>query len=143
MCNSSADAIDAEIIDELKHGKKVESNGKYDGIVQAIVKTAKEIRLGADNKESLVIEDMPIRLYIRGEWLCNRLSINEWNALFSRYENDPNSRIIDYLEDTEHGRNYAVIETTLYTVLSKGAVLDLKFLSSVKDGDEWESECLH
>lgn len=143
MCNSSADAIDAEIIDELKHGKKVESNGKYDGIVQAIVKTAKEIRLGADNKESLVIEDMPIRLYIRGEWLCHRLSINEWNALFSRYENDPNSRIIDYLEDTEHGRNYAVIETTLYTVLSKGAVLDLKFLSSVKDGDEWESECLH
>lgn len=143
MCNSSADAIDAEIIDELKHGKKVESNGKYDGIVQAIVKTAKEIRLGANNKETLVVKDMPIRLYIRGEWLCHRLSINEWNALFSRYENDENSRIIDYLEDTEHGRNYAVIETTLYTVLSKGAVLDLKFLSSVKDGDEWESECLH
>lgn len=143
MCNSSADAIDAEIIDELRHGKKVESNGKHDGIVQAIVKTAKEIRLGANNKETLVIEDMPIRLYIRGEWLCHRLSINEWNALFSRYENDENSRIIDYLEDTEHGRNYAVIETTLYTVLSKGAVLDLKFLSSVKDGDEWKSELLH
>ena len=134
MCNSSAEAIDAEIIDELKHGKKVESNEKYDGIVQAIVKTA---------KETLVIKDIPIRLYIRGEWLCDRLSINEWNALFSRYENDENSRIIDYLEDTEHGRNYAVIETTLYTVLSKGAVLDLKFLSSIKDGDVWESECLH
>lgn len=134
MCNSSAAAIDAEIIDELKHGKKVESNGKYDGIVQAIVKTA---------KETLVIKDIPIRLYIRGEWLCDRLSINEWNALFSRYDNDENSRIIDYLEDTEHGRNYAVIETTLYTVLSKGAVLDLKFLASVKDGDEWESELLH
>ena len=134
MCNSSAASIDAEIIDELKHGKKVESNGKYDGIVQAIVKTA---------KETLVIKDIPIRLYVRGEWLCDRLSINEWNALFSRYENDENSRIIDYLEDTEHGRNYAVIETTLYTVLSKGAVLDLKFLASVKDGDEWESELLH
>ena len=134
MCNSSAEAIDAEIVDELRHGKKVESNGKYDGIVQAIVKTA---------KETLVIKDIPIRLYIRGEWLCNRLSINEWNALFSRYDNDENSRIIDYLEDTEHGRNYAVIETTLYTVLSKGAVLDLKFLASVKDGDEWESELLH
>ena len=134
MCNSSAAAIDAEIIDELKHGKKVESNGKYDGIVQAIVKTA---------KETLVIKDIPIRLYIRGEWLCDRLSINEWNALFSRYDNDENSRIIDYLEDTKHGRNYAVIETTLYTVLSKGAVLDLKFLASVKDGDEWESELLH
>jgi len=134
MCNSSAEAIDAEIVDELRHGKKVESNGKYDGIVQAIVKTA---------KETLVIKDIPIRLYIRGEWLCDRLSINEWNALFSRYDNDENSRIIDYLEDTEHGRNYAVIETTLYTVLSKGAVLDLKFLASVKDGDEWESELLH
>ena len=134
MCNSSADAIDAEIIDELRHGKKAEPNGKYDGIVQAIVKTA---------KETLVIKDIPIRLYIRGEWLCDRLSINEWNALFSRYDNDENSRIIDYLEDTEHGRNYAVIETTLYTVLSKGAILDLKFLASVKDGDEWESELLH
>lgn len=134
MCNSSAEAIDAEIIDELRHGKKAEPNGKYDGIVQAIVKTA---------KETLVIKDIPIRLYIRGEWLCDRLSINEWNALFSRYDNDENSRIIDYLEDTEHGRNYAVIETTLYTVLSKGAVLDLKFLASVKDGDEWESELLH
>lgn len=143
MCNSSADAIDAEIMDELKQGKKVEPNGKYDGIVQAIVEKAKEIRLGADHKETLVVKDVPIRLYIRGEWLCDRLSINEWNALFSRYENDKNSRIIDYLEDTEHGRNYAVIETTLYTVLSKGAVLDLKFLSSVKDGDEWESELLH
>lgn len=143
MCNSSAEAIDSEIIDDLKHGKKVDSNGKYDGIVQAIVKTAKEIRLGANHKETLVIEDMPIRLYIRGDWLCDRLSINEWNALFSRYENDENSRIIDYLEDTEHGRNYAVIETTLYTVLSKGAVMDLKFLASVKYGDEWESECLH
>ena len=143
MCNSSAEAIDAEIIDELKQGKKVEPSGKYDGIVQAIVNTAKEIRVAADHKESLVIKDIPIRLYIRGEWLCHRLSINEWNALFSRYENDENSRIIDYLEDTEHGRNYAVIETTLYTVLSKGAVLDLKFLSSIKDGDEWESECLH
>lgn len=143
MCNSSAEAIDAEIIDELRHGKKVEPNGKYDGIVQAIVSKAKEIRLGANHKETLVIKDMPIRLYIRGEWRCDRLSINEWNALFSRYENDENSKIIDYLEDAEHGRNYAVIETTLYTVLSKGAVMDLKFLASVKDGDEWESELLH
>lgn len=42
MCNSSAEAIDAEIIDELRHGKKVEPNGKYDGIVQAIVSKAKE-----------------------------------------------------------------------------------------------------
>ena len=32
MCNSSAEAIDVEIIDELRHGKNVEPNGKYDGI---------------------------------------------------------------------------------------------------------------
>ena len=100
MCNSSAEAIDAEIIDELRHGKKVEPNGKYDGIVQAIVSKVKEIRLGANHKETLVVKDMPIRL-----------SINEWNAMFSRYENDENSSIIDYTEDTEHGRNYSVIET--------------------------------
>ena len=143
MCNSSAEAIDAEIIDELRHGKKAEPNGKYDGIVQAIVEKAKEIRLGANHKETLVVKDMPIRLYIRGEWLCHRLSINEWNALFSRYENDPNSKIIDHLDDSEHDRDYAVIETTLYTVISKGAVMDLKFLSSINDGDEWESELLH
>ena len=69
MCNSSADAIDAEIIDELRQGKKVEPNGKYDGIVQAIVEKAKEIRLGANHKETLVVNDMPIRMYIRGELL--------------------------------------------------------------------------
>lgn len=45
MCNSSAAAIDAEIMDELRRGKKMDSNGKYDGMVQAIVKTAKELGL--------------------------------------------------------------------------------------------------
>lgn len=143
MCNSSAEAIDAEIIDELRHGKNVEPNGKYDGIVQAIVEKAKEIRLGANHKEILVVKDIPIRLYFRGEWLCDRLSINEWNALFSRYENDPNSKIINHLDDSEHDRDYAVIETTLYTVISKGAVMDLKFLRAVKDGDKWQTKCLH
>lgn len=143
MCNSSAEAIDAEIIDELRHDKKVEPNGKYDEIVQAIVEKAKEIRLGANHKETLVVKDMPIRLYIRGECLCNRLSINEWNALFSRYENDPNSKIIDHLDDSEHDRDYAVIETTLQTVLAKGAIMDLQFLRAVKDGDKWQTKCLH
>lgn len=143
MNNSSAAAFDAAVIDDLKHGKKVESNGKYDGIVNAIVKGAKEIRVEANKKDVLAVKDMPIRLYIRGEWLCDRLSMNEWNALFGRYENDVNSKIIDYLGHKEHGRDYAIIETTLYTVLSKGAVMDLQFLRAVKDGDEWKSECMH
>lgn len=95
MCNSSADAIDAESMDELRSGKKVESNGTYDGIVQAIIKTTKEIRLGANHNEILVVNDMPIRLYIRGDCLCDMLSINEWNAMFARYEKDEKSKIID------------------------------------------------
>lgn len=87
--------------------------------------------------------DMTIRLYIEGNYLFGRLSINEWNALFSRYENDTNSKIIDHLDDSEHERDYAVIETTLQTVLAKGAIMDLQFLRAVKDGDKWQTKCLH
>lgn len=139
MCNTSADAIDNEILSELSKGAKVEPTDRYDTVVNTIVEKAKEIRLGANHKETLVVTDMPIRLYIRGD----RLSINEWNSLFSRYENDENSKIIDYREDKEHVCNYAIIETTLYTVLLKGAIMDLQFLMAVKDGDEWKSELLH
>lgn len=89
------------------------------------------------------ISDKTILLYIAGKYLCTRLSINEWNALFSRYENDPNSRIIDHLDDSEHKKDYAIIVTTLFTVLSKGAIMDLQFLSAVKDGDSWKTDCLH
>lgn len=89
------------------------------------------------------ISDKTIRLYIEGKYLCTRLSINEWNALFSRYENDPNSKIIDHLEDSGHNRDYAIIETTLFTVLSSGSIMDLQFLAGVKDGDSWKTECLH
>ena len=87
--------------------------------------------------------DMTIRLYIEGNYLCGRLSINEWNALWARYENDPNSKIIDHLDDSENDRDYAVIETTLQTVLDKGAVMDLQFLRAVKEGDKWQTKCLH
>jgi hypothetical protein len=87
--------------------------------------------------------DMTIRLYIEGNYLCGRLSINEWNALWSRYENDPNSKIIDHLDDSEHERDYAIIETTLQTVLDKGAIMDLQFLRAVKEGDKWQTKCLH
>ena len=34
-------------------------------------------------------------------------------------------------------------KTTLFNVLSKGAILDLKFLASAKIGDKWVDECLH
>lgn len=87
--------------------------------------------------------DMTIRLYIEGKYLCDILSINEWNALFKRYENDPNSKIIDHLDESKNERDYTIIETTLQTVLDKGAVMDLQFLRAVKDGDKWQTQCLH
>lgn len=95
------------------------------------------------NNESNEALDTPIRLYIEGKYLCDRLSINEWNALFSRYENDLNSKIIDHIDDTEHKLDYAIIETTLSNVLSKGAIMDLQFIRAIKVGDIWKTECLH
>ena len=85
--------------------------------------------------------DTTIRLYISGNYLCDRLSINEWNALFSRYEKDPNSKIIDHLDDSEHKRDYAIIETTLSNVLSKGAVMDLQFIRAIKVDGVWKTDC--
>lgn len=87
-------------------------------------------------------QDILIRLYIRSSYLCDKLSINEWNALFSRYENDSHAKVIDRIDD-DKGHDYAIIETTLFNVLSKGAILDLKFLAAVKIGDKWVDECLH
>lgn len=86
-------------------------------------------------------QDIPIRLYIKSSYLCDKLSINEWNALFSRYENDSHAKIIDRIDD-DKGHDYAIIETTLFNVLSKGAILDLKFLAAVKIEDKWVDECL-
>ncbi len=88
-------------------------------------------------------DDQRIMLYIDGRYLCDRLSINEWNALFSRYENDPQSTIINRLDDAEHNTNYAIIMTTLLTVLSKGAILDLQFMRGVYADGKWQTECLH
>lgn len=42
---TSADAIDNEILEELKSGKRVDmSNFKYNGIINAIVDTVKKIK---------------------------------------------------------------------------------------------------
>ena len=95
-------------------------------------------------KNSIVsVPNQRIRLYIEGKYLCDRLSINEWNALFNRYENDPDSKIISHLEESENDRDYAIIETTLGTVLSKNAIMDLQFLRAIKVDDKWQTECLH
>lgn len=92
---------------------------------------------------TVTVPNQRIRLYIEGKYLCDRLSINEWNALFSRYENDPDSKIIDYLEGTQSKLGYAIIETTLSAVLLKGAVMDLQFLRAVEVDGKWTQQCLH
>ena len=84
-----------------------------------------------------------IRLYIEGKYLCDRLSINEWNALFERYQHDPDSTIIDHFDDSEYDPVYAIIETTLGTVLSKNAIMDLQFLRAIEVDGKWQTECLH
>ena len=65
---------------------------------------------------------------------------NEWNALFTRYENDPQSKIIDHID--RENEDYAIIETTLFTVLSKGAIMDLQFLRAAEIGGKWQNKCL-
>lgn len=87
--------------------------------------------------------DMTIRLYIEDNYLCDRLSINEWNSLWARYENNPNSKIINHIDDFQNDRDYAVIETTLQTVLDMGAVMDLQFLRAAKIGGKWVTEVQH
>lgn len=91
----------------------------------------------------VTVPNQRIRLYIEGKYLCDRLSINEWNALFSRYENDPDSKIINCLEGTQAKLDYAIIETTLSAVLSKGAIMDLQFLRAVESDGKWTQQCLH
>lgn len=87
--------------------------------------------------------DCRIRLYIEGKYLCDRLSINEWNALFMRYQHDPNSTIIDHFDESKYDTVYAIIETTLGTVLSKNAIMDLQFLCAVEVDGKWQTDCLH
>lgn len=91
----------------------------------------------------VTVPNQRIRLYIEGKDLCDRLSINEWNALFNRYIGDSHSTVINHLEDTENNRDYAIIETTLDAVLSKGAVMDLQFLRAVEINGKWTDHCLH
>ena len=41
---TSADAIDQEILNDLRNGKKVEDTGRYDGITKTIIKSSKMLK---------------------------------------------------------------------------------------------------
>lgn len=81
MNNGSAAAFDAAIIDDLKHGKKVESNGKFDGIVHTIVEASKKIGLEAENRE--LKEEIKSLKAERVE-MANAVSSAVWEELMNR-----------------------------------------------------------
>lgn len=63
----------------------------------------------------------PITLLIKCDYLLDKLSINEWNSLITRYENDPNSTIEDHMDD------YILIHTTVDNIKKKHNINDLRF----------------
>lgn len=121
---------------------KIEKKFKVYGINSDLMNYQNDNNVLLNKNTKVLQQDIPIRLYIKSSYLCDKLSINEWNALFSRYENDSHAKVICRIDD-DKGHDYAIIETTLFNVLSKGAILDLKFLAAVKIGDKWVDECLH
>lgn len=62
-----------------------------------------------------------ITLLIKSDYLLDKLSINEWNALITRYENDPNAIIEDHMDD------YILIHTTIDNIKKKHNINDLRF----------------
>ena len=41
---SSADAIDQEILNDLRNGKKVEDTGRYEGLAKTIINASKMLK---------------------------------------------------------------------------------------------------
>lgn len=64
----------------------------------------------------------PITLLIKSDYLLDKLSINEWNALITRYENDPNATIEDHMDD------YLLIHTTVDNIKKNHHISDLRFM---------------
>lgn len=66
--------------------------------------------------------DSSITLLIKSDYLLDKLSINEWNALIISYENDPNATIEDHMDD------YLLIHTTVDNIKKKHNISDLRFM---------------
>lgn len=63
----------------------------------------------------------PVTLLLKSDYLLDKLSINEWNALITRYENDPNATMEDYMDD------YILIHTTVDNIKKNHNINDLRF----------------
>lgn len=78
-----------------------------------------------------MIRDRRITITLNGNLeLFKRLSINEWNALITSYENDPNAEIEPYDEGKD---GWCIIHTTLSNVVDNHSVLDLRFASWISE----------
>lgn len=58
---TSADAIDQEILNDLRNGKKVEDTGRFDSITKTIIKASKmlkEKKAGMANQPFIVSDDV-------------------------------------------------------------------------------------
>lgn len=64
-----------------------------------------------------------IVLTLKSNYICDILSINEWNKLITSYENDPKAIINNLAMDEE-----LYIYTTLENVLNNHSKADLRFL---------------
>lgn len=63
----------------------------------------------------------PVTLLIKSDYLLDKLSINEWNALITSYENDPNVIMEDHMDD------YILIHTTVDNIKKNHNINDLRF----------------
>lgn len=62
-----------------------------------------------------------VTLLIKSDYLMDKLSINEWNELITRYENDPNVTMEDHMDD------YILIHTTIDNIKKNHNINDLRF----------------
>ncbi len=74
-------------------------------------------------KKDNCIENRIIYLVLPEKELFHSLSINDWNQIITRYDNDHLS-VVDVEDDVED----VFITTTLYNVLKNHDIMDLRFI---------------
>ena len=71
------------------------------------------------------IKNQVVYLWIKPDYLFKQLSINEFNNLVERYQNDIDSVVEDYDENMD---GHVFITTNLYKILANHTIMDLRFI---------------